>query len=340
MRFSLILPVYNVEKYISKCLDSIIEQTFSDFEVILVDDGSKDKSFQVCASYAQKDSRIKVIRKENEGVSAARNKGIEAATGEWVVFVDPDDWLSTDCLEKCEAMIQKYNVDAICYNAVKVIEADNNSEKEMKKITPDQYAIEKSNMHELLYALAASNYRKTFYAGEMIRAVWGKALKTDIINNHKIRFDTKLTHGEDCVFLMEYFSKCRNCLLMNQYLYYYNIRQGSAVTSGPKNMDDLYKYQFMQIYHNLSEYTSEKDCETVLDVCKLGCVKNYIRGMNKSEKSFWNKYRTVKKYFGQDEFLVGKYIDGKNMHIHRREILGCKLLDKKLFFPLLLLYKK
>ena len=96
MYFSVIVPVYNVEKYLSECIDSILCQTFTDFELILVDDGSKDKSGEICDQYAQKDSRIKVIHKENGGLSDARNFGTAASNGKYIVYLDSDDYISDD----------------------------------------------------------------------------------------------------------------------------------------------------------------------------------------------------------------------------------------------------
>ena len=95
---SVIVPVYNVEKYLNKCLDSIISQTYTNLEIILIDDGSTDNCGKICDEYASKDKRIKVIHKENAGVSSARNYGIQCATGDWIMFVDSDDWIEFDAI--------------------------------------------------------------------------------------------------------------------------------------------------------------------------------------------------------------------------------------------------
>ena len=95
-KLSIIVPVYKVEQYINKCIDSILNQTFTDFELILVDDGSPDNCGKICDEYAQKDERVRVIHKENGGVSSARNLGIDEAKGEYVSFIDPDDWIDLD----------------------------------------------------------------------------------------------------------------------------------------------------------------------------------------------------------------------------------------------------
>ena len=113
-KISVIVPVYNVEKYLSRCVDSILGQTFSDLEVILVNDGSGDSSGSICDSYAAKDSRIRVIHKENGGLSSARNAGIDAASGEYLAFVDSDDWIEPEMYETMLALTEKYGADLVC----------------------------------------------------------------------------------------------------------------------------------------------------------------------------------------------------------------------------------
>ncbi len=111
---SVIVPVYNVEQYLSRCVDSILAQTYQNLEIILVDDGTKDNSDKICDDYAARDSRIKVIHKENGGLSSARNAGIDAATGEYLAFVDSDDWIEPDMYEKMLGLIEKYGVKLVC----------------------------------------------------------------------------------------------------------------------------------------------------------------------------------------------------------------------------------
>ena len=112
-KFSIVVPVYKVEAYLERCLGSLISQTLTDIEIILVDDGSPDNCPRICDQYAKKDSRIKVIHQKNAGVSAARNKGLEYATGEWILFCDSDDWMEANA---CEVLYQtgiEKNVDSV-----------------------------------------------------------------------------------------------------------------------------------------------------------------------------------------------------------------------------------
>ena len=111
---SVIIPVYNVEEYLTKCVDSILDQTYQNLEVILVNDGSRDNSGSICDLLAQKDSRVRVIHKENGGLSSARNAGMDAAAGEYITFVDSDDWLETDAYEHLMGLLEKYRVKLVC----------------------------------------------------------------------------------------------------------------------------------------------------------------------------------------------------------------------------------
>ena len=110
---SIVIPVYNVENYLNRCIESIISQTYENIEIILINDGSKDNSLLICKEYKNKDKRIKVIDKKNEGVSIARNIGVEKSSGKYVIFVDSDDWIEKTFVENLHKKISEYNVD-IC----------------------------------------------------------------------------------------------------------------------------------------------------------------------------------------------------------------------------------
>ena len=118
--FSILTPVYKVEKYLNACIDSVLNQTYGDFELILVDDGSPDNSGKICDDYAQKDSRIKVIHKENGGLISARREAVKHASGEYCVFLDSDDFVENNILEILFAKISEHNCDVVCYGYNKV----------------------------------------------------------------------------------------------------------------------------------------------------------------------------------------------------------------------------
>lgn len=126
MRFSVVVPIYKVEKFLPQCVDSILAQSYKDFELILVDDGSPDRCPEICDEYAKKDSRVKVIHKVNGGLSDARNTGLRAATGDYMLFMDSDDyWITDKTLEKISALIDEYQADIVAFGSRRLFHKDN-----------------------------------------------------------------------------------------------------------------------------------------------------------------------------------------------------------------------
>ena len=125
---SVIIPVYNVEKYLSKCLDSIVNQTYNNLQIILVNDGTKDNSLEICQNYQNKDSRIQVINKENGGLSSARNKGLEYAEGKYCLFVDSDDYVELDLIESAVSKMEEVNADMVVFGFERFYEGTENTE--------------------------------------------------------------------------------------------------------------------------------------------------------------------------------------------------------------------
>lgn len=158
MKVSIIIPVYNVEKYLSRCIKSVLEQTYKNLEIIIVDDGAKDNSSIMCDEYAAIDNRITVIHKQNGGLSSARNVGIELATGDVLFFLDSDDYLSKECVEKMVNLMEKYNAD-ISIIQMKYIPEEENAEdgfneKEFITVMDTEHAIEES-FYQRLYTCCA-----------------------------------------------------------------------------------------------------------------------------------------------------------------------------------------
>ncbi len=205
---SVIVPVYNSEKFLDKCIESILNQTFTDFEVILVDDGSTDKSGQICDIWAHKDSRIKVMHQPNRGVSVARNNGIAAAKGEYIAFVDSDDSVNSDYLQLLYKNIHEHDL----------------------AIGTTRMDIMRENRQQLL-AVADKSYtllqfkkdmRHTFQS-QYINSPVNKLFKTEIIKNNNLVFDTSMNLGEDCVFCLAYMNLCQKIKCFSDTIYYYNV---------------------------------------------------------------------------------------------------------------------
>lgn len=229
-KISVIVPVYNVEKYLAECLESIINQTFNDIEIICINDGSTDKSLDILNRYAQKDSRIKIVSQPNQGLSAARNLGIKLASGEYISFIDSDDYINIDLYE---TLIQYLPADMICFNA----EAFGNNfipEKLQKNLICKNNGLKKVS-DKLIF-------KTNVY-------VWNKLFKTEIIKKYNITFPNGL-YFEDFVFIWDYMLKIKKAYYLQNNKTYYNYRQHSnSIMSNcaKKSIQHLY------VWHNLYE---------------------------------------------------------------------------------------
>ena len=177
MIYSVIVPIYKVEKYLEKCITSILNQSFTDFELILVDDGSPDSCPQICDNFASKDSRVRVIHKKNGGLVSARNIGIQAAKGDYICYVDGDDWIHKDMLSEIyKASIQKYSPDMIIFGIVKLF-ADR---KEEIFTDLDDGIYKKEQLIKDIYPYMMYDSRKPFCKGLIFPAACNKIYKRNL----------------------------------------------------------------------------------------------------------------------------------------------------------------
>ena len=219
--FSIIVPVYNVEKEIRKCLDSIKNQTYEDFEVLCVDDCGKGSSMDIVREYAQKDNRFKILTHEhNRGVSAARNTGLDNASGKYTMFVDSDDWLETNALEIIKDNFDKSKSEVIVFNIY-------NCYPDGKKEINDTTNFKKSNQTQVLLT---ENNLNTF-----IGVVWNRAYKTSLINDNHIRFPEGMII-EDSDFTFKISMHIKSVFIIEDVLYnYLRNREGSYTTEDAVN---------------------------------------------------------------------------------------------------------
>jgi len=209
-KLSIIVPIYNTDRSLGRCIDSILSQSTKEIELILIDDGSVDNSGVICDSYAKKDNRVKVIHKKNEGVSIARNTGINVAIGEYIGFVDADDYLDKDmCSEAYRAAIAG-NYDMVMFDTY--IVKDINSENKLSVDTITQLErsceLKKNDIYPILLRYMAGT-------------VWRCLYKREFINRHKISFPASLPLSEDRIFNIMAMGCCRKMYYLKSPLYYY-----------------------------------------------------------------------------------------------------------------------
>ncbi len=344
---SVIIPVYNVKEYLKKCVSSVQNQTYKNLEIILVDDGSPDKSGALCDKLAKKDNRIIVIHKENGGVSNARNTGLDKATGKYVTFVDSDDWLPKNAVEDLVCGIEK-NLSDFCFGTGEFVGVTgNNTIQELKDKTFSVDEIDKLIEYHII-----------------LRSPWAKLYKTDIIKNNQIKFSEGIEFGEDRIFVWEYLKYSEKFTAINKNVYFYSMLNVNNACGKYYEKYNIWLKQYVDtLYHavkrcNLSE--SEKVSlikdfafHEYIDVCKMyiphlkenrdEVVKkitettdifgSYIFANDENfENEEYNKIYTdfvlTKKYDELFEYLcVSQNINNKNKDYHdflRKILLGIK----------------
>lgn len=224
---SIIVPIYKVEEYLSQCIDSILYQTYSDLEIILVDDGSPDNCGSICEEYAKKDKRIKVIHKENQGLGMARNTGLEYAKGEFIYFVDSDDWLEPNAIECLVKYQKEYDADIVMCNYDK--------RDDLHKVLY-QYRIVNnvkiySNLKEIEENVFWPMIGQPAYVCQdftINMCVWTNLYRRELIEQNKIRFLSERDYlSEDICFNLQYLLQCNTAVMIPQSLYCYRYNPNS-----------------------------------------------------------------------------------------------------------------
>lgn len=283
-KFSIIIPVYNVEKYLDRCILSCINQTYKDFEIILINDGSKDNSGGICDKYAKKDSRIKVIHQENAGVSTARNVGLKNTSGEYIIFVDSDDFVELNMLEKLNNILDHNEADCIIYNLNNIIE------------------------NKFIYGEEVTNNMIKLIITEIVNFPWNKVYKKNIIEKYNIQFDKKIEIGEDLLFSITYISKIKKIYLLNEKLYNYVIENNNSLTA--KYKENKYE-QLMFVDDKLKEYLKLYNNKKLLECEKFVRLKNIFSCfMDLSHKdcvySKKGKLQFIKKVKRENKIIIKK----------------------------------
>ena len=223
---SFIVPIYNAEQYLIQCVDSILSQSYSNFEVLLIDDGSTDNSGNICDEYAEKDNRVRVFHKANGGVSSARNIGLDNSKGEWISFVDADDWLNSDYLI---TLFEDTEIADMTFWGM-TFHYPKGSQKEVKPL--EQYGSGKDNVGMVL-AYLKKNEQKIEYLGY----TWNKLFKASIIKEFHIRFIERLNIREDEVFTLTYASHIDSIRVKSSLSYHYRVLN-TGLTSKLKTIEE------------------------------------------------------------------------------------------------------
>lgn len=233
---SIIIPCYNAENDIRKGLDSVVNQSFKNIEVVLVNDGSKDSTGDIIKSYARNDDRLVIIEKPNGGVSAARNTGIEKATGKYMMFIDSDDWIDAQTCEVAVEEIEKHNADVVMWSYIREFK-----NKSLEKIIYDEERVifEGPDVKNILYRRLVGLIDEELAHPENMDAlspVWAKLYRSEIIKENNIEFTDLSIIGtcEDCLFNLQVFSFAQKAVYINKCFYHYLKTNTDSLTSNHK----------------------------------------------------------------------------------------------------------
>lgn len=268
MFFSIIIPVYNVENYIEQCLESVVTQEFDSFEVILVDDGSADSSGARCDVYAEKYPNVTVIHQENRGLAGARNTGLNNASGEWILFVDSDDWIESGMLNRLFEWMSEEDADLYSYNVYKTDEQGTVTEKLL--FTPENRTVSFYNEKDrFVYVTEQLMQYKTGWEA------WSRVFRRSIIEKNKLRFQNCAeVFAEDYLFTFQYLLFTQKVNQLCAVFYYYRQRANSllhsvdkgsvlrrlyrwaeyAATTVKKNQLSYFRKHFSMIYFQLMNF--------------------------------------------------------------------------------------
>lgn len=306
-KISIITPIFNAEKTIGKCIESQIEQTYRNIEIILIDDGSEDASSELCDKYKEHDNRIKVIHKKNEGVALARNEGIRLATGEWILFVDSDDFLEKDACYKFVAIIEEYEkkIDLIVASSYLISEDKKESTIIKYKNTT---ALDNKDKRKMINSIFISESKDFSYIG----TPWAKLYNINFLRKNQIEFKPKLQLGEDMNFNFQALYMAENVVFSPEIVYNYIICKSSMSNRFMENMMEQFQLMFNEFEKNtfLQEFKKEYSYLVLRQLKKL--ERRYFFNKNNPNSSRENKK---------------KYINLLNIHPYKEVIKKTRISD-------------
>lgn len=338
-KVSIIVPVYKVENYIRRCVDSLIQQTLRDIEIILIDDGSPDNCPQICDEYAEKDQRITVIHKKNGGVSAARNDGLKQATGNYVIFCDSDDWME---IEGCERLYKAADVNNADVTIGDVYMAYEKKEKKLVHFyneeftTKDRRFIKKMIQGDIYRTYSPCPPKEGYAFG--YGGPWNKLVKRSLLINNDIQFDLNVKGVFDDILYTAYIlaNAEKVCYVKNP-IYNYRILDNSITHSYKPNVIEINDAIFKAWSDFLEEHDSEENFKNAFYACVLRRIEEsiklyYINSKNpKSKKALIKEYKKMIKkepYSNAIKNVELKKISKKQKLI---AILGCTRLSSVLW---------
>lgn len=315
---SIIVPIYNVSKYLDRCMDTILNQTYKNLEIIMVDDESPDDCGKKCDEYAKKDDRIVVIHKKNAGLGMARNSGLEIAKGQYVGFIDSDDYVSKDMFEKLYETLKENNADT-CFGRYYDVDSNGNAREAKEYYKRDLY--QGNQVKELILGMIGSLPEDPGDV-EIGMSVWKGLYSMELINKYNLKFPSEREFiSEDIVFHMEYLQKAQVVAACNNFGYYYCDNGASLTKSYKVDRFEKEKILYRKEINELRKIFLTAEFEQRLYKSFLGRVRRCIS----QEANVNPNDKTVKfniKQICKDELIqsIIKRFDDRNMQITKRMV--------------------
>ena len=276
VKVSIIVPVYNVGEYLRPCVESLLSQTMKEIEIILVDDGSKDDSPAICDEYKERDQRVVVIHQKNQGVSVARNCGIEVSKGKWITFVDGDDWADPQLCEKTVSFAEGTDSDVLIFSYY-----TSYSNKEVRSKLIDLSNGDVTDQKDLIIKKTISQY----YGGNVANngvstgTTWGKLIRKSEIEENGLSFRPGLTRAQDTVFWLRGFECAKKISFLDEPLYHYRITD-TSVCSGTKYLPECEKPFGMlldEYKRFIVEYSKDEDYQDALNLRTIQVLSWHVK---------------------------------------------------------------
>lgn len=278
MKISVIVPVYGVEAFLHECVDSLLNQTYSNLEIILVDDGSPDRCGEICDHFANQDNRVRVIHKENGGLSDARKTGLAAATGDYVTFVDGDDWLDGNTFECCVDVIQRDDADCVMYGYVK----EYSHRKIPVHLFDGDFSYDAEHSEELIHRRLVGLFDTELAHPEKIdqlASVCMKLYRMEFARRGRFVSEREVGTNEDSIFNLYALENCRISYLDCCFYHYRKTNEKSITSSYKPNLED--KWDVMYRYY--TEYVEESDAHDIYQTAFLNRVACGMIGLGLNE---------------------------------------------------------
>lgn len=314
-KISVIVPVYNVEKYLPRCIDSILSQSFTDFELLLIDDGSPDNCGKICDEYVAKDRRVRVFHKLNGGVSSARNLGLDKAQGEWIAFIDSDDCVEEDYLAELLNAADLEGADfVVTLNAI-------------KKYTEDHHIVLTNESLVNLFSL---------YEFHRNGCPWGKLYKHEMISNKNLRFNKNIHLGEDVIFAIMYLLEVEKVVVISSDKYFYERERSDSLTKSLGTYEcELLGYNELSRVIVLIKRKIKFDTHDIVGLESL--QKYFVDRIIESIKFIPNRWDRLQRLEKLDLTLFRKY---KGINSWKEDILYYLLVFRCFFLYDLLVNRK